>query len=88
MNSIREKFLQVFRNVFEDDEVTPEDHQSAVDFPDWDSLRHINLIVAVEMAFNIRFATAEVSALSAPGQNVGTLLALVARKLGHAATSG
>jgi len=42
----------------------------------------INLIIALEKHFQIRFATAEISGLKADGQNIGTLLQLVHRKMG------
>jgi acyl carrier protein len=81
MDDIRQTFLNVFREVFEDDSIELEDRMSAKDFATWDSLRHINLVIAVEQAFNIRFATAEISRLSEPDQNVGTFLQLVERKV-------
>ena len=81
MTNIRDRFLEVFREVFEDDRLVIEDHQAAKDFADWDSLRHISLIIAVERAFNIRFATAEIAGLTGPDQNIGTFLALVGRKV-------
>ena len=40
---------------------------------------HLNLIIAIEKAFAIRFATAEISRLNA-GQNVGSLVEMIKRK--------
>ena len=51
------------------------------DIPGWDSLTHINLMVATEKRFKIKFATAEISRLKDEGQNVGTFLALIGKKL-------
>jgi len=45
--------------------------------PGWDSLAHINLIVAVEKAFRVSFTTKEVRGLA----NVGDLVQLVARRV-------
>ena len=81
MIDIRQTFLEVFREVFEDDTLTIEDRQSAKEFADWDSLRHISLIIAIERRFGIRFATAEISRLAEPDQNIGTFLALLERKV-------
>ena len=50
---------------------------TAADIDDWDSLSHINLIVAVEKAFKVKFTTAQVQGLA----NVGEFAALVASKL-------
>jgi acyl carrier protein len=42
----------------------------------------LNLIIAIEKRFGIKFATAEISRLKDDDQNIGTLLALIARKRG------
>ena len=84
MADLRAQTEEVFRNVFDDPEIRLEDHMTADDIPGWDSLAHINLIVGLEKAFRIKFATAEISKLKDPGQNVGTLRALIGKKLGIA----
>jgi acyl carrier protein len=50
---------------------------TAQDVEGWDSLNHINLIVAIERALQVRFTTREVGKLA----NVGELVALVKAKL-------
>jgi acyl carrier protein len=82
MNEIRERLQQVFRQVFDDPEAVLTDGMSAKDVEGWDSLQHINLIIAVEKHFGIRFATAEISGLKEPGQNIGSFVGLLERKLG------
>ena len=49
---------------------------TAKDVEQWDSLANVQLMVMVEGAFGIRFATTEVTSLS----NLGELAALVVRK--------
>ena len=71
----------MFQDVFGDDTIVIEDSMTAADIDGWDSLMHINLIVALEKRFKVRFATAEMSGLKDEDQNVGTLLQLLARKL-------
>jgi acyl carrier protein len=44
----------------------------------WDSFNHINIVVAIEQHFGMKFKTAELETL----RNVGELVALIARKLG------
>lgn len=66
----------LFRDVFEDDRLTIAAHTSARDIPDWDSLRHIELLVAIEQAFRVRFNTGEVAGL----KNVGEMVQLIATK--------
>ena len=43
----------------------------------WDSFNHINIVVAIEQHFGIKFKTAEIESL----RNVGELVALIDRKL-------
>ncbi len=79
--AIREQTQTVFRNVFNDDEIVLKDSMTAEDVDGWDSLTHINLIISVEKQFGIKFATAEISGLKAEGQNIGTFLKLVQKKI-------
>jgi acyl carrier protein len=82
MDMLRIDVQQVFQDVFGDDTIVLTDAMTAADVPGWDSLGHLNLIIAVEKRFAVRFATAEISRLKDEGQNVGTLLALIASKRG------
>lgn len=81
MTDIREQAQDIFRQVFDDPTLVLREEMTSQDVPGWDSMAHINLMVATEKRFNIRFATAEIARLKEPGQNVGTLLALIRKKL-------
>ena len=81
MDELRTALQDLFRDVFGDDSIGLQDSMTAADVDGWDSLMHINLIIAVEKRFGIRFATAEISGLKDEGQNVGTFLALIATKV-------
>ena len=48
---IYERLNEVFRNVFDDDEIEVEAGTTADDIEDWDSLEHINLISAVAVSY-------------------------------------
>jgi len=74
---IHEKLTGVFRNVFDDPELTIGETTTAKDVAGWDSLAHVSLIVAVEKAFRVRFTTKEVQALA----NVGEFIRLIERRL-------
>jgi len=82
MEQLRMDLQEVFRDVFDDEGIVLEDGMTAEDIEGWDSLMHINLIIAVERRFGIKFATAEISGLKAEDQNVGAFLHLVGAKLG------
>lgn len=75
-SEIRQRLTQVFRDVFDDGAIEVRDELRASDVAGWDSLTHVQLIVAVEKAFRVRFTTKEVQGLS----RVGDLVALVARR--------
>ena len=76
--TIRDKLNGVFRRVFdnEDIDITPE--TTANDVDGWDSLSHVNLILAVERGFGIRFSQKELMTF----KNVGDLLRSIEDKLG------
>jgi acyl carrier protein len=59
---------QVFRDVFDDDDITVTFGTTAEDIEGWDSQAHVNLIVAAEVRFGIRFRTAELESLHDVGQ--------------------
>jgi len=71
-----ERLQNIFRDIFEDNGLVLREDMTAADVKNWDSLNHIDLIVAVEREFKIRFTTAEVTTLN----NVGALAALVDKK--------
>lgn len=80
MDEARVQVEAVFREVFGDESLVLQDDMTANDVEGWDSLMHVNLIIAIEKRFGIRFATAEISRLSDEGQNIRALLELVTRK--------
>jgi len=80
MDPYREQVQDVFRDVFDDPSLILKDEMTADDIIGWDSLAHINLIIAIERRLRVRFATAEISRLKENSANIGSLLDLVARK--------
>ena len=81
MDKLQDEMEGVFRDVFGDDELVLTTAMTARDVDGWDSLNHVNLVIAIERRFRIKFATAEISKLKGDDQNVGTLLDLVRRKM-------
>lgn len=75
-NEIFEKLQSVFDKVFVDEvKVTPD--LAAKDVDEWDSLRHVSLILSIEEEFHIRFAVGDVEGT----KNVGELAELIGRRL-------
>lgn len=66
----------IFREVFDDDGIVVKRETTADDIDDWDSLSHLNLVIAVEMKFGIKFALGELQSL----KNVGDMVDLIVKK--------
>ena len=65
---------EVFRDVFDDDSITVTETTTADDIEDWDSLEHINLILAIEERFNVKFNMGEVTGMKNVGEMVDILM--------------
>ena len=72
-----EEITPVFREVFDDDGINLTTSMTADDVEEWDSLTHMNLVIALELKFKIKFALGELQTL----KNVGEMLDLINRKL-------
>jgi acyl carrier protein len=66
----------IFRQVFDDNSIVLKRETTADDIDDWDSLSHLNLVIAVEMKFGVKFALGELQSL----KNVGDMVDLVEKK--------
>ena len=51
---------EIFREVLEDNSLIIKFNTTSSDVEDWDSLNHIQLIVAIEKKFKIRFTSMEI----------------------------
>ncbi|WP_294765097.1 acyl carrier protein [uncultured Fusobacterium sp.] len=74
---IKERLQEIFRDIFDDEELEIREDMSAKDIEDWDSLAQINLIIAIEKEFGVKFNLEEVSKL----KNIGEMLGLINLKL-------
>ncbi len=81
MDEIHTIIQDVFRDVFEDETLELRDDMTAADVERWDSIHHVDMLIAVEQALGIRFATAEVARLKQPGQTAGSLIRMAKEKL-------
>jgi len=72
-DDIKQRLNEVFRSVFDDEDITIFDDMTAKDLDEWDSLAHITLVLAVEKEFDVRLKAAEVGALA----NVGAMIQLL-----------
>lgn len=74
--AIFEGLNEVFQDVFDDDTITVTEDTTAEDIEEWDSLEHINLILAVEQHFGMKFSMGEVTGM----KNVGAMADLIAER--------
>jgi acyl carrier protein len=68
----------IFADVVDDHSVVLRRETTARDVDDWDSLNHIQFIVAIEKHFKIKFTRAEI----ASWKDVGAMCDAIAGKLG------
>ena len=68
---------EIFRQVFDDPSIVLKRETTADDIDEWDSLSHINLVIAVENRFKIKFALGELQTL----KNVGDMVDLIEKKI-------
>lgn len=73
-----ERLNTIFRNNFDDEGIVLSDDTSSADIEDWDSLEQINLIVAIQSEFDVKFNIEEVNAM----KNVGEMVDFILEKLG------
>lgn len=65
----------VFQDVFDDESIHVTAETTAADIEDWDSLEHINLVVAIENKFNVKFNMGEVTSMKNVGEMVKAIVA-------------
>ena len=81
MTTTTEEIIQqltpIFRNIMDNDDIVISSSTTAEDIEEWDSLTHIQLIVAIERHFKIRFNSNEINSF----KNIGEMSAAIQNKL-------
>jgi len=70
---IESRLAEIFKEIFDDQQLFIFDEMSAQDIDEWDSVTHISLVLAIESEFNLLFKAAEIGAL----ENVGQMIDLI-----------
>jgi acyl carrier protein len=81
MSDLSKQLFEVIQDVFDDETLELSEETVATEVDGWDSLMHVNVVIALEQRFGISFATAEISAMKNHGANLGTLRAMIEQKL-------
>jgi acyl carrier protein len=75
--NVMERLNQIFRDVLEDDSIKLTPGTTAADVEGWDSLSHVQLVLAAEREFKVRLRASEIGGL----ENVGAFVELLERKI-------
>jgi acyl carrier protein len=63
----------IFRNELDNKAIDLNEETTAQDVEEWDSLSHIQLVVAIEKALKIRFKSSEIQSWQKVGQMIDTI---------------
>ena len=76
-NEILQKVTDVFIDNLDNESIVLTENTTADDIEEWDSLTHVQLVVAVEKKFKIRFIAKEIQSW----KNVGEMINSISTKL-------
>lgn len=74
---IKKQVQDIFRDILDEEDLILTDITTAQDVDGWDSLSHIQLVVAMEKYFKLRFTAKEILSWN----NVGELIDSIASKV-------
>jgi len=76
-SAILEKLNGIFTDVLDNDDIVISETSTANNIEEWDSLTHIQLVVAIEKSFKVKFTTYEIQTW----KNVGDMVNNIQGKL-------
>jgi len=71
---VYERLTEIFRDIFDDEEITISDDTTSSDIEGWDSIVHISLMDAIEEEFDIHFDMKTIVKLENVGEMVDVIL--------------
>jgi acyl carrier protein len=75
--TIIQELTPIFRDVLDLPDLELASESSATNVDGWDSLAHVNLVVAIEKRYGVKFALGELQGL----KNVGEMADLIQKKV-------
>lgn len=76
-NEILSRIQELFRDVLDNEQIELTPESRADDIDEWDSLSNVQLVIAIEHDFGIRFTSAEIPSW----RNVGDMIDCIRTKL-------
>ena len=73
-NEVFNGVQDIFRDIFDVDDLVISNTTNSDEIEDWDSLNHINLVSAIEKEFKIKFALGELMTLKDVGAMVDLMM--------------
>lgn len=73
-NVVLKKVQEIFRDVMDNDEIVLSDFTTSNDIEEWDSLAHIQLIVAIEKEFGLKFTSKQILSKKNIGEIVDNII--------------
>lgn len=73
-NEILTKVQEIFRDVLDNEEIVLTNETTADDIEEWDSLSHVQLVVAVEKSFKVKFSSKEILSWKNVGEMVDCIM--------------
>ena len=65
---------EIFRDILDNEEIILSEETTADDVEEWDSLTHIQLIVAIEKKFKIKFNSNEILSWNNIGEMINSVI--------------
>jgi acyl carrier protein len=76
-SEILKQVNRVFIDVLDNEDIVLRSETTAIDVGDWDSLTHIQLVVAIEKHFKIKFVSSEIQGW----KNVGNMCDAIDKRI-------
>jgi acyl carrier protein len=76
MDEIYRELTDIFREVFDDDSLILRPQSTAADIEGWDSLKQIDILIAVQERFRLKVSSRDLDGLA----SVGALVDVIQRK--------
>lgn len=71
---VMSKLTDIFQDVMDNDEIELSDASTSDDIEEWDSLTHIQLVVAIEKAFGVKLSSKEIASWANVGEMADALV--------------